>query len=214
MSESSEKDMRMDTELADKLERHALWLESRGKQGERFLLQDGDLSGRELCAENLTEAVLPGTRFDGGDLVMAKLHGANLASASFVQANLSGVQMTKANLDYASLREANLREANALRASFYEADLQGADLSGADLRGAFLVNANLESTCLRGAQLEGASLEGANLTGAQLYGTELSGALDLASIRASWISLGPEQSPSRLEGDALRNWLNAAGAAK
>lgn len=133
----------MENELAVRLERHALWLESRGKQGERLSIEDGVLSGNELCAEDLTEAVLPGTCFDGGDFVMAKLHGANLASASFVQANLSSVQMTKANLDYTSLRKANLRRANALRASFYEADLQGTDLSGADLRGAFLVNANL-----------------------------------------------------------------------
>ncbi|HYO54526.1 hypothetical protein [Archangium sp.] len=34
VSDSSEKGMNMDTEFADKLERHALWIDSGGKQGE------------------------------------------------------------------------------------------------------------------------------------------------------------------------------------
>ncbi|HYO69577.1 MAG TPA: pentapeptide repeat-containing protein, partial [Archangium sp.] len=83
--------------------------------------------------------------------------------------------------------------------------LQGADLSGAKLSGAYLVNANLESAILKGAQLDGATLHGANLTGADLR--DVSG---LSSIQASWIIQGPEQAPTRLEGDALVTWLKAA----
>ena len=97
------------SELNKTLERHQLWIETKGVQGERA----------DLRVANLFDAFLEG----------ANLHGAYLCDANLEDANLSG-----ANLNCANLGGANLSGANLNCANLGGANLEGANLSGADLR--------------------------------------------------------------------------------
>jgi 2-iminobutanoate/2-iminopropanoate deaminase len=98
-----------------------------------------------------------------------------------------------------------LRNAKALRASFVEVDMCGADLTNANLRDTYFVDANLESAILCGADIHGATLEGV-----RFFRADLTGVKGLESVSAKWIDIGPEESPIRLEGDRLREWLICA----
>ena len=120
------------------LEKHKLWLDSNGENGER-----ADLSNKNLRGANLFRA----------DLFRANLERANLFRANLEEANLEEANLFRANLEGAKLEGANLFRANLFRADLFRANLRGADLRGADLRGADL----------RGADLEGANLEETNL---------------------------------------------------
>ena len=95
------------------LKEHLLWLDSRGKNGER-----ADLSNKNLRGSDLR----------GADLFRANLRGADLREADLIRADLRG---------------ADLRGADLFRANLFRADLEGADLEGANLEGANLVGANL-----------------------------------------------------------------------
>lgn len=99
------------------LQRHANWIQSNGKYGERA---------------NLCDANLRGANLRGADLRGADLRGANLCDANLCDANLCG---------------ANLRGANLCRADLCDANLYRADLCRADLRGADLCRADLDFSC-------------------------------------------------------------------
>jgi uncharacterized protein YjbI with pentapeptide repeats len=111
----------------------------------RCLLDNVDLSGRDL-----TGAILRDTSFARGRFVGATLAGVDASDARFTSADL-----TNADLTGATLRSVDLTRAV----------LAGSVLKGADLRRATLFRADL-----RGADLTGAHLTGANLSGAQLGG--------------------------------------------
>jgi uncharacterized protein YjbI with pentapeptide repeats len=142
-----------------------------------------DLSGANLFAANLINAVLPranlrGTDLSGTDLrgalmYRADLREANLFAANLDKANLTEAVLPKANLNKANLRWANLHGANLDKASLGEADLFSANLDKADLRGADLRSALMYKADLRGALLNGADFRGALLNGADLRGANL-----------------------------------------
>ena len=115
------------SELNKILERHQLWIETNGVQGER-----ADLRGAYLRDANLTDADL-----EGANLFRAILEGANLIDA---------------NLNHAKLYYTNLRGADLTRAKLWSANLYGANLYGADLRAANLGSAYLNSANLTGAK--------------------------------------------------------------
>src|SRR5690606_17669079 len=100
-------------ELAETLARHARWLDSTGREGERADFSDADLSYRDLA-------------------------GAKLAAAILARANLEGARLCEANLAMGRLEMANLREADLTGA-----DLRGANLERAHAQGARLAAANL-----------------------------------------------------------------------
>ncbi|HEX6745788.1 MAG TPA: pentapeptide repeat-containing protein [Longimicrobium sp.] len=127
-------------------------------------LDDADLTGLELDAENLRRAWLRQAVLRNADLERAHLDAANLT-----EADLQGAILKDAELD-----DAVLWEASAVGANLKEADLEGADLRGADLRGARM----------QGVDLSGANLLGADLTGAVLCGAELAGKRGRAVITA------------------------------
>lgn len=87
------------------LQRHANWIQSGGKDGERANLRGADLRGADLrraelcdadlCGANLRRADLSGADLSGADLCGADLRGANLSGA-----NLSGADLRRADLDY------------------------------------------------------------------------------------------------------------------
>ena len=136
------------SELNKILERHQLWIETNGVQGER-----ADLRVANLYAANLRGA---------------NLHGANLSYANLTDADLEGANLTDAKLQDAKLQDAKLWGANLKGANLKGANLEGANLRGADLGGANLGGADLSYANLWGANLEGANLWGANLSHAIL----------------------------------------------
>ena len=131
------------SELKEILASHKIWIETKGKQGQR-----ANFSGANLYRAYIT----------GAKLEFANLNGANLEGANLWDENLTGANLTGADLENANLRGANLTGA----------DLSRANLGGTNLTGANLWGANLGGTNLTGANLWGANLGGANLTGAIL----------------------------------------------
>lgn len=111
-------------ELAEVLERHAAWLSSAGKEGERAGLSRADLRKAVLGGADLRKASLQHAALDSADLSLAQLEGAHLTSA-----NLSGADLAAANLRKASLQDVDLTDAN-----LYAADVSSANLWDADLR--------------------------------------------------------------------------------
>jgi len=67
----------MDVEIAAKLASHAMWLDTKGKQGER-----ADLSGCDLRNENLSGISLEEATLHRTDLRGANLRGCNMNYAS------------------------------------------------------------------------------------------------------------------------------------
>lgn len=114
-------------ELAEILERHKLWLDTEGEEGERADLQEANLRGANL---------------QRADLQRANLQEADLRGAYLQWANLRG-----ANLRGATLQGANLRGADLQEAGLQEADLRGATLQWATLQGAILDFSSLPLWC-------------------------------------------------------------------
>jgi DMSO/TMAO reductase YedYZ molybdopterin-dependent catalytic subunit len=102
--------------------------EGLSKQQAEAILQNRDISGREL--RNLAAA--------GLDLSALKAAGAILRNADFRRANLSN-----ANFDGANLSNAHFEGANLAGVSFIGADVEGADFGDSNLRGANFTGASL-----------------------------------------------------------------------
>ena len=102
-----------------------------------------DFCGLDLQEIDLTDMVLPNSRFILSNLKKSKISYANLSGTTLTKANLQETDLFGANLMWAKLRKANLRRA----------DLRGADLRNADLREADLREANLLGANLLGAKL-------------------------------------------------------------
>lgn len=94
-------------ELAEILDQHRLWAESRGESGRKA----------DLCGVNLARA---------------DLTGVNLQGAFLHKANLSRADLSMANLQDACLVQADLRDTNLLGTELRGANLMGAKLYGAE----------------------------------------------------------------------------------
>ena len=147
-------------ELAKILAEHKLWVESRGKKGERANLGGADLSGVNLIGIDLSDAYLNG----------AKLIDADLKNTDLSRADLSDAALFRADLRSANLSDANLSDAN---------------LSRANLESVLLDRANLTGAYLGYTVLQFSSVVGANLKNALFGFTSLDsidGALNLESV--------------------------------
>src|SRR6266404_1231719 len=112
-------------ELIKALEAHKLWLESKGKQGQRANFQNASLNEiRDLGGANLQGAILNGANFANSDLTDTNFQGAELRRAVFSEAMLR-----RTNFRETDLQNANLESANFL----LSAQLTGADVAGANL---------------------------------------------------------------------------------
>ncbi len=89
--------------LANILEEHGKWVESRGETGERADLSRADLDGADLPGVNLQWAFLRKANLSGADLLLADLQGACLMQANLQGANLLGTELREANLQGATL---------------------------------------------------------------------------------------------------------------
>jgi uncharacterized protein YjbI with pentapeptide repeats len=108
------------------LEDHALWFRTKGKEGDRAILNGVDLSFAVLKDVCLVEAELMGARLNDADLRGADLRGVNLQDAILAGAQLQG---------------ANFEEADLMMSDFKGAQLKGTRLAGAYLHGADLSEA-------------------------------------------------------------------------
>jgi len=91
------------------LERHKLWVETKGKQG-----VCADLSYENLRGAYLRGATLWGAYLKGANFSDANLRGANLGGANLTRADLGGADLTGANLTGAYLWGADLSDAVGL----------------------------------------------------------------------------------------------------
>jgi uncharacterized protein YjbI with pentapeptide repeats len=163
------------------LQAHDLWLNSKGKEGQRA----------DLEAANLIAAYLIGANLSGAWLFGANLSGAELQLADLRRAELSGANLRGAGLNETNLSGAKLGSADLSGAEFSGANLSGAQLSRANLSKVNLSNANLSETGLYRADLSNADLSKANLSKANLSKANLSGAkLFLADL--SWAVFEPK----------------------
>lgn len=86
-----------------------------------------------------------------------------------------------------------------------QSDLRKADFSNSDLLKALFYEADLS-----GSNLAHTNLDRAGLSGARLIGTNLVGASGIKTIVADWIEVQHGDAVIRLEGDAVRKWLETA----
>lgn len=141
---------------------HALWLHSKGAEGQRAVFNAMDLGGADLSG-----AILANASFREADLSDAFMAESRLDGADFRYAVLGAAQLGGANLGVAQLRHADMRLAN-----LEGAQLRGADLSGARLSGAKLAGADFAGATLMGCDLSQADLSKVeNLTQGQVEKT-------------------------------------------
>ena len=129
----------------DILEYHALWLDTRGEEGERAELVGEDLAGYDMTDANLTNA---------------NLRDADCTDAVFINANFEAADLRGATFHSARCRGANFNVAKMRRVDLRQSNLKGATMRGTDLSG---------------AQLEGGAFDNADMTGANLFHTDVSG---------------------------------------
>ena len=152
------------------LQKHALWLESDGKKGEK-----ADLRGASLVGAKLSGIKIGIANLSRADIDEANLSEAYLSYADLSGADLKGTNLSKAYLDEANLSGAKLQKANLSEAGLEQTDLSGGILEQANLSGAILTQANLSRAQLWETNLSRAELWGANLSGALLFEADLSG---------------------------------------
>jgi len=95
--------MELSIDIKRKLELHAKWVKSNGKEGERANLKGANLLGANLEGADLEGANLLGANLFGANLEGANLFGANLFGANLERANLLGANLERANLERANL---------------------------------------------------------------------------------------------------------------
>ena len=169
--------------LEEILRKHQLWLDTKGKEGERANFRKTNLSQVDLRETTLSKADFTQAILHEADLSHANLSRANFFEADLTQVTLSHADLKTSNFSYANLRHATLSEANLKNAKLLGADLTASDLSGSNLRQTDLNGAEFIETDFTEADLQGANLNqadlynatliGANLTGASLRNTEL-----------------------------------------
>lgn len=130
------------------LARHAEWVKTKGKKGEKADLRGAHLFGADLSGANLFEADLFGAKLRGADLRMANLSGANLRMANLRMAVLRDADLIGAKLNGANLSDADLNDANLSHANLSRAHLSGTDLRGAKITGEQISTAVTDSNTI------------------------------------------------------------------
>ena len=166
------------------------------------ILENLNLSGRDLSDADFSGAVLRGTNLSGATLnstvfFAADLRQANLAGSSLRRADLRGAIMRGADLTGADLTEADMREGaiaevdkekgltilrhktqvnDAGKANFTGANLTKSKMAGISAQASDFTDAILLGARMIRANLQGSNFNGANLEGADLSGADLTGA--------------------------------------
>ncbi len=217
--------------LAQKIEAHQLWLESRRLDGAQAVFKGQDLRFANLAGKRLNECVLTESNLERSDLRGIFLGGADLRKVNLAYANLSGADLSGANLsgarlegaildsadfrdaliedaifDSASLKNANFTAARGSRAKFNRADMSSSELDAAVFQDAQFSGANLTQASLRETNLDRATMRGTALSGAHVDGASLRETILLEAIL-----VGVSFEHSNIEGARLdRNALGGA----
>lgn len=115
------------------MERHELWLSSRGKKGRQFFLVGADFRGVDVGGRNLSNAVIPEAVFSNMQLTDVDLSASNLAGADFSGSRLKNVMLVKANLDFCDLTGTTVIGGSWFRATCEDAKRGGLTFEGTDL---------------------------------------------------------------------------------
>ncbi len=158
------------------LRKHALWVETSEKKGEKADLQDANLQDSNLRFANLKFANLNRANLRGADLRGVNFFGANLYYANLQFTNLHRSHLMAVNLLEANLQKANLQETNCQEANLWKADLQEANLQKANLQKANLHYANLRKCNLSEANFLGADIRNADFQNASFENADFRGA--------------------------------------
>ena len=185
-------------EMSRKFSKHMSWSALNMSSAD---LRQAFLSGMNLNAVRLQDAILEGANLEGAALLGAQLQGANLRWAQLQNAQLSWAQLHNAVFFEAQLQDANLFEAQMQNADFIGAQLSGALLIGAQLQNADLIGAKGQGANLRWAELNNADLRRVNLRDAVLIGAQLQDA-DLSSAQLQGANLFGAQMQNTILRDA------------
>lgn len=132
------------------VEKHRLWLESKGSEGERAILDGLNLVGADLSGKNLNNASLRECDLSDADCSEAILDGCDLR-----QTILSGARMEDCNLSVSKLRHAKMDLCLLSRANLRGADLAGVTFRGANVEAVDFTGANLLETDFSEVDLKG-----------------------------------------------------------
>ena len=188
------------------LDKHKLFILTKGKDGKRADLSNVDFQEINLQNKDLRGAILDFTNFSNSDLRWSTLKGCKLRNSKFEKAKLFKIDLEGANLRGSSFQKANLSEANlkytklswsnleavSFKKAFFEnASIENSNLQRSDLSSANLLNANLRRSTLIKANLTNANLTnaylgGCNLAGADLTNACLTGAILNATHTEGW----------------------------
>lgn len=138
-------------------------------------LKNANMQRSILTKANLNGVAASGVQFQGADLNQVSMKTwAGLPDARFDGANLALANLTGANLSYAHLPDTNLYSTNLSHAQMRGANLQGAKLDHTDLFGANLQGANFRGATMKYVELKGANLRHAVWTdGHECFGKRL-----------------------------------------
>jgi uncharacterized protein YjbI with pentapeptide repeats len=116
------------------LDKHLLWLQSKGQEGQQANFCRTNLSETDLTDVNLRDAVLHKAVLRNADLMLTDLQGASL-----LQADLQGANLLGAKLQDSNLQGANLQEVSGAQTE----QLAGANLFGTALPAQISIQAGL-----------------------------------------------------------------------
>ena len=201
ISVEKEKEVLSEKQLSAILESHHRWVKSEGREGEKAVLGNYDLSGLHLAGLDLSYVDLHGADLHGMDLTgttfshanltgaclknaelsFSTMRGTRLSHADFSEANLSHTNFFGSFCDYANFHGAQMTEANFLYANLHNADLTGVDAVSASFSNTMLVAANMSGSkflaCdFTDADASLADLSSCNANESTFIGTKLHGA--------------------------------------
>ncbi len=159
--------------LKEILDRHKLWLDTVGEEGERANLRGANLRDVDFRGADLRDVDFRGADLRGADLQGVDLRGADLQNTDLQGAMLRISKLKGANFEEACLQKVDLFKLDLQETNFTCAKLQGAILKFAKLGKANLYGANLEYANLSCADLQNANLECTNIQRANLDSTDL-----------------------------------------
>lgn len=171
-------------ELEEIIEKHNIWLETDGEDGDRADLSSVDLSFSKVNSLNdnlwgkyISKGLISGT-YDKQpvldfDLPDGDIKQSNLSRVSIHNKDWSGSTLQKADLSESTITEVDLTEARLVNAEATSAYLRRSTFRNANLSGANFWEANLAESSFRNADLTGATLYGANLSEADFRGANL-----------------------------------------
>ncbi|WP_427108144.1 pentapeptide repeat-containing protein [Lysinibacillus xylanilyticus] len=184
------------------LEKHRLWIETIGEQGEKLGIDEIDMRNVDLSQYPLDQANITDCNFDGMDLINKDISSSLLCSSTFISANLEGADFCKSNVSYVDFTNANIKAARLADSECIETVFVKADLSDANLVAGLFAKADFRNAVLFNTDIRLVTFEGVLLNGAILTGIR---GIEEAFIKS--INIGTPEKPIILMDEEARKWL-------